>query len=110
MRAVQKFDGLARNYREHDYADPDLYAGRRAQAIVAAPPRSRPGESVLDLGCGDGNMAPPLVSRGLLCRGTEASEPMVEEARRRNPGVDFEVARFEEYEPPEPVDVTICLR
>ena len=28
----------------------------------------------------------------------------------RNPGLTFEVARSENYEPPEPVDATICLR
>jgi SAM-dependent methyltransferase len=108
--AARKFDSLARNYREHDYADPDAYAVRRARAIAAAAPRSEPGESLLDLGCGDGNMAPPLLALGLGYRGIDASPAMVEEARRRNPGVEFSLADFERYEPPEPVDVVICLR
>jgi SAM-dependent methyltransferase len=108
--AASKFDSLARDYREHDYADPEQYAERRARAIVAAAPRSQPGESLLDLGCGDGNMALPLVALGLRYRGIDASEAMVEEARRRNPGIEFAVADFQRYEPPEPVDVTICLR
>ena len=35
---------------------------------------------------------------------------MIAAARKRNPGLDFVVGRMEDYEPPEPVDLTICLR
>ena len=107
---LDKFDGIAHGYSERDYADPQRYAARRAQVIVELGPRLEPGESVLDLGCGDGIMAAPLGAYGLHYRGTDASEGMVEAARSRNPGLQFEVARSEDYEPPEPVDATICLR
>jgi SAM-dependent methyltransferase len=107
---LEKFDRIARGYSEHDYADPVRYAARRAEVILALGPRLERGETVLDLGCGDGIMATPLTAHGLRYRGVDASEGMVVAARARNPGVPFEVARSEEYEPSEPVDATICLR
>jgi SAM-dependent methyltransferase len=107
---LDKFDRIAQGYSEHDYADPQVYAARRARVIVELGPRLEPGESVLDLGCGDGIMAAPLGAYGLRYGGTDASEGMVAAARVRNPGLPFEVARSEDYEPPEPVDATICLR
>ena len=110
MSAVDKFDRIADGYSEHDYADPLRYAARRAEVIVGLGARLEPGDTVLDLGCGDGIMAPALARLGLRYRGIDASAAMVEAARARNPGVPFEVARSEEYDPPEPVDASICLR
>jgi cyclopropane fatty-acyl-phospholipid synthase-like methyltransferase len=107
---LEKFDRIAAGYSEHDYADPERYAARRAEVIVALGPRLEPGESVLDLGCGDGIMATPLTASGLRYRGADASAGMVAAASSRHPDLSFEVARSEEYEPPEPVDATICLR
>ena len=107
---LEKFDRIADGYSEHDYADPVRYGARRAKVIVELGSRLEPGESVLDLGCGDGIMAAPLGGYGLRYRGVDASEGMVAAARARNPGLPFEVGRSEDYEPPEPVDGTICLR
>jgi SAM-dependent methyltransferase len=107
---LEKFDRIAHGYSEHDYADPVRYAARRAEIIVALGPRLHPGQTVLDLGCGDGIMAAPLMACGLRYSGVDASAGMVEAARIRNPGLSFEVSRSEDYEPPEPVDATICLR
>jgi SAM-dependent methyltransferase len=107
---AEKFDGLAAGYSAHDYADPERYSRRRAARALALGPRVPPGASVLDLGCGDGNMAPPLLDRGLVYRGVDLSGGMVAEARRRAPEGRFEVADLERYRPPEPVDLTLCLR
>ena len=107
---LDKFDRIARGYSEHDYADPARYAARRAAIIVQLGPRLGHGESVVDLGCGDGIMATPLTAYGLRYRGVDSSAGMIDAARVRNPGLPFDVARSEDYEPPEPVDGTICLR
>jgi cyclopropane fatty-acyl-phospholipid synthase-like methyltransferase len=107
---LEKFDRIAAGYSEHDYADPVRYAAHRAEVIVALGPRLEPGETLLDLGCGDGIMAGPLTGYGLAYRGTDASAGMVAAARTRHPGLSFEIARSEDYEPPQPVDATICLR
>src|SRR5471032_2505676 len=110
MSVLDKFDRIAHGYSAHDYADPVRYVARRAKVIVELGPTLGSGESVLDLGCGDGIMAAPLGSFGLRYAGVDASEGMVDAARARNPGLPFAVARSEEYQPPEPVDATICLR
>jgi SAM-dependent methyltransferase len=66
---------------------------------------------VLDLACGDGNVAEPLLALGLRYRGVDGSAAMVEEARARlGDRVPFDLGLLDEYEPPEPVDMTICLR
>ena len=110
MSVLDKYDRIAHGYSEHDYADPQRYAARRARVIVELGSRPLAGESVLDLGCGDGIMAAPLRGYGLRYEGVDASAGMIEAARVRNPGLPFDVARSEDFEPSSPVDVTICLR
>jgi len=110
MSAAGKYDRLAEGFAEHDYADPAGYAERRAEVIVRTGPPLHAGQHVLDLACGDGVMAKPLLRRGLLYEGVDASAAMVEAARARNPHVRFEVGRLDEYAPRAPVDCTICLR
>jgi len=111
VNAIEKFDRLARGYAAHDYADPARYAARRAEVALALGPELPPGATVLDLACGDANMAEPLLARGLRYRGVDGSAAMIEEARARlGDTVSLEVARLDEYEPPEPVDLTLCLR
>ena len=97
MNVLDKFDRLANGYSEQEYADPKGYAERRAEkVIVALGPALHAGESVLDLGCGDGIMAAPLGRYGLRYAGVNTSEGMVDAARARNPGLPFAVARSEE--------------
>ena len=110
MNSVEKYDRIADGFSEREYADPRRYAARRAQLVVELGPRLRPGDSVLDLGCGDGITAGPLIAHGLRYTGVDASEEMVAAARRRHPELDFVASRSEDYRPPEPVDATICLR
>ena len=111
MSSIEKFDRLARGYAAHDYADPARYASRRAHVALALGPALAPGSTVLDLACGDANMAEPLLARGMRYCGVDGSAAMIEEARvRLGDTVSLDVARLDEYEPPEPVDLTLCLR
>jgi SAM-dependent methyltransferase len=111
VNAIEKFDRLARGYAAHDYVDPTRYAARRADVALALGPKLAPGSTVLDLACGDANMAEPLLAQGLRYRGVDGSAAMIEEARARlGDKVSLEVARMDEYEPPGPVDLTLCLR
>ena len=111
MSTIDKFDKLARGYSAHDYADPVRYAARRSEVAVELGPPLRPGATVLDLACGDANMAEPLLARGLRYHGVDGSAAMIEEARSRlGESVALDVALMEEYEPPEPVDMALCLR
>jgi SAM-dependent methyltransferase len=110
VTAERKYDRLAGRFSEHDYADPSGYAERRAAVIAALGPALHSGQTVLDLACGDGVMARPLLARGLVYTGVDESEAMVSAARARNPGVSFLLGDIDGYEPREPVDCTICLR
>jgi SAM-dependent methyltransferase len=66
---------------------------------------------VLDLACGDGIMAEPLLALGFRYRGVDGSAAMIEQARARiGESVPFEVGTLETYQPREPVDMTLCLR
>lgn len=52
----------------------------------------QPGERVLDLGSGTGDLAARLAERGALVTGVDASTEMVNEARRKHPTLSFDVA------------------
>jgi SAM-dependent methyltransferase len=106
----EKYERLAAGFSEREYADAEQYAARRAKAFLDLGPPLSPGQSVLDLGCGDGIMAGPLLEHGLRYSGVDFSEQMVEAARARHPELTFVASRSEDYDPAEPVDATLCLR
>ena len=106
----EKYDALAVGFSEREYANPTRYSAGRARLIVSLGPPLEAGATVLDLGCGDGIMAAPLMAHNLAYSGVDASGQMVEAARSRHPDLAFSVSRFEDYRPPEDVDATICLR
>jgi hypothetical protein len=111
LSVIEKFDRLARGYAAHDYADPARYADRRARVAIETGPALAPGATVLDIACGDANMAEPFLARGFSYEGVDGSAAMVDEARSRlGDGVLLAVGRLDEYEPTAPVDMTICLR
>jgi hypothetical protein len=103
-----KYDALAERYSAHDYADAARYYARRAQLVVGHGPRLESGAAVLDVACGDGGLGPPLLALGLDYRGVDASERMVEVARRTL-GERIALGTFD-YVPPEHVDATTIFR
>src|SRR5262249_20280908 len=105
-----KYAALADGFAEHEYADPVGYSARRAEVIAALGPPLERGDTVLDLCCADGIMAAPLAELGLVYSGVDATDAMIAAARRRNPGLEFTSGRMEDFEPPDPVELTICLR
>jgi SAM-dependent methyltransferase len=108
---LDKFDRLAAGFSEREYAEPQRYAERRADVALRLGPALPPNATVLDLACGDGLMAPPLLARGLRYRGVDGSAAMIAEAEQRfGDGAAFEVGLIDAYEPPAPVDLTLCLR
>src|SRR5262249_25316492 len=94
------------SWTETAYADPHAYLAHRAELILSLGPRLEPGDTLLDLACGDGGMAAHLP--GIHYRGVDSSPEMVGVARAR--GHDVELGDLNDYESPEPVAATTCFR
>src|SRR5882724_1016627 len=56
----------------------------------------QPGERVLDLGCGTGDLTQQLADAGARPFGLDASSDMVSAARRKHPNLSFEVGDGQE--------------
>lgn len=93
-----------RIYAAKDYAGEAAEVTRRARRVVGAGPRT-----LLDVACGTGRHLQWL-RRGFQVRGTDASAPMLREARRRlGPGVPLRRADMRRLPTWPPVDVITCL-
>jgi trans-aconitate methyltransferase len=64
----------------------------------------RPGERILDIGCGLGQQAAEMASRGAEVTGIDRSELLIEQARIAHPQVHFEVASLGHYKAAQPFD------
>jgi trans-aconitate methyltransferase len=65
---------------------------------------ARPGERILDLGCGTGHLTAQVAEAGAEVIGIDAAEPMILRAREAYPQLRFEVARGEDFTLDRPVD------
>ena len=64
----------------------------------------RPGERIVDLGCGTGGLTAQIAAAGADVLGIDSSEAMIARARELYPELRFEVARGEDFAVEEPVD------
>jgi SAM-dependent methyltransferase len=102
----EKYARGAERWTETAYADADAYLAHRAELVVSLGPPLEPGDTVLDLACGDGGLAAFLPRQRYL--GVDASPEMAEVAVRR--GRDVALADLNDFEPPEPVAATTIFR
>lgn len=86
---------MAQRWNAANYASNARFVADLAEPLVAllAP---RPGERILDLGCGDGVLSAEIQAHGAAVVGIDASREMVEAARSR--GVDARLMRGEAIE------------
>jgi 2-polyprenyl-6-hydroxyphenyl methylase/3-demethylubiquinone-9 3-methyltransferase len=70
--------------------DPEPWAWERRRALLLG--EARPGERVLDLGCGAGRFVAALRAAGADPVGVEVAEAALERARRVAPGADLRLA------------------
>lgn len=92
--------------------DPSQYlkfAGERVRPaldLLARIPAAAP-RSVVDLGCGAGNLAPMLLERWPQAHltGIDSSPQMLAKARAEHPSVEFVQADVAHWQPAQPVDV-----
>jgi len=111
VSTAAKYDEQAEGWSERAYADPAGYLARRAELVVSLGPPLRPGDTVLDLACGDGGLGEFLLARGLRYLGADLSAPMVEAARARLRGrAEVVRADLNHFLPAEPVAATTCFR
>lgn len=111
MSKAEQYARSAAGWSDAQYADARAYLEHRARLVVGLGPRLVPGETVLDLACGDGGLGAHLLRAGLLYRGVDVTPEMVAEAKRRL-GTDagVAVADLNEFLPPEPVAATTLFR
>jgi trans-aconitate methyltransferase len=64
----------------------------------------QPGERVLDLGCGSGQLTAKIAASGAEVWGIDQSAEMIAEARRNFPGLRFEVGDAASFTVPQPFD------
>ena len=64
----------------------------------------KPGETVLDLGCGTGDLAHEIAKSGAAVIGIDLSAEMVAAARSKYPGIDFRIGDGEDFMLERPVD------
>jgi SAM-dependent methyltransferase len=101
----------AARWSEEAYADPGRYLSHRAQLVRSLGPPLEPGETVLDLACGDGGLAEFLLPHGLAYLGVDASPAMVEAARRRLADrATIQEGDVDTFTPTEPVAATTLFR
>jgi SAM-dependent methyltransferase len=105
-RTWDKYSGGAEGWTDGAYADAQTYLTRRAELVRTLGPKLAPGDSVLDLACGDGGLGDFLPDQ--LYTGVDASPEMIEAARRR--GRDVVQADLNDYEPAAPVQATTIFR
>jgi ubiquinone/menaquinone biosynthesis C-methylase UbiE len=83
MSAPAAFDELAARYDEL-WTNTPVGRAQRNQVWRAIDPLFRPGDRVLDIGCGTGEDAAHLAARGVAVEGTDASPAMIAMARQRS--------------------------
>lgn len=88
--AVQRWDSRL-------YDDRHSYVTRNGQDLVGelAP---RPGERILDAGCGTGELAAALADAGAEVVGVDSSPGMIDRARERFPHLDLRLADLRELD------------
>jgi len=111
MSRTAKYDVAAEGWSDEQYADSAAYLQHRAELVIALGPRLEPGDSVLDLACGDAGLAEPLLAAGLRYAGVDLSRPMVEAARARlGDRGRIDEADLDDFTPPAAAQATTCFR
>jgi SAM-dependent methyltransferase len=83
------------NAAAHDWADHWAAFGAPAREAVADAAKVGPGTSLLDLGCGSGELCALAAAHGARVSGIDVAETLVAIAARRVPGADLRAGTVE---------------
>jgi SAM-dependent methyltransferase len=97
LRYGAVFDTVAAEYDRHRPTYPDELIDEACHAGGLGP-----GDRVLEIGCGTGQLTRSLVARGLSVTAVEPGQNLISLAGHIAPGVEFVNRRFEDAELPEP--------
>lgn len=110
---AEKFNALSRGWSDREYVDPSEFMRRRAALVRGWGARLRPGDRILELGCGDGALTCLLAAQGFDVTGLDISHGMIEEAKRRaereSLPARFEVADSDGFVTGEPFDAVVSF-
>ena len=65
---------------------------------------AKPGEHILDLGCGTGHLTKQIQDKGAIVKGTDLSPDMISQAKDKYPEIDFVVENAEDFFTDNPYD------
>ncbi len=65
---------------------------------------AKPGERILDLGCGTGHLTAKIAALGAIVFGIDADSHMIQQAQKHYPTLNFEVADARNFEVSEPMN------
>ena len=102
----EKYGSKAHGWTDTAYADAHTYLARRAELVRTLGPELQPGDTVLDLACGDGGLADFLPQQRYV--GVDANAEMIRAGRER--GREIVGADLNAYVPPAPVEATTIFR
>ncbi len=107
----EQYARKAEGWTDAAYANAHAYLDHRAELIATLGVPLRAGDEVLDLACGDGGLAEPLLARGLAYIGIDAEPAMVDAARRRlGDRATIGVGDLNAFVPERPVATTTVFR
>jgi ubiquinone/menaquinone biosynthesis C-methylase UbiE len=94
-------NGQLWGWRARDWADIQEGQMSAAYQSILAKLALKPGQSLLDVGCGAGMFASMASERGLLVSGIDASDALIAIARKRTPAAHFRIGDLEDLPFPE---------
>ena len=110
-RVADHFGALVRQHGYgHEAIDYGSRMGQRQRFDVLTETLTLEGRRVLDVGCGFADLAEYLNEReiGATYEGIDICPELIEEARRRHPGLPLKVCNLLDEDPQEPCDVAIA--
>ncbi len=91
------------NWNAACYQSQHSYVWRHGESLLAQL-KPQPGERILDLGCGTGQLTEQIAASGAIAIGLDSDPTMIAQAQKNYPHLTFKVADAANFQLAEPVD------